>query len=368
MIPFGIRGSWGAMPDAAALAELGLTDGWVSAFVYSFDQLDEALARLDPRTRVHTALNNEWAEVGHDWKGWLDACTAFGERFAGRVQVVTAGVELDLWHTQPPVGEPDPQLTPTFAAALANQAGTVLRPKGIRVAPTSLASSGWTEYLRAMVPLCWHKTDLVDLHLYGKRIGGWPAHHAGWQEAREALEQARQISGKPVFSSEAGIKIDDAGGVASQAEWGARLLRLAGELDREQFGPLILFAWHDGVGTDREQGGQAFGMVSPHGRMKPLYYAIREAARALPAQPPHPTPPITEVRMTLEDLERQRWQLLIPDLPYHPSWGIPTYWREHPELGSPIGPEVTLADGSQAQPFVNGTVVWSQAEGARLAA
>lgn len=356
MAEFGIRGSYGSMPKAADLQALGPGVAWVSTLVYSFDQLDETLSELDPTTRVHVVLNNQVAEVGGGWENWGDACKEFARRFAGRVHLVTCGNELDAWHYEPPAGQPDPKLTPVFAAGLANLASEMMGDSGIELAPTSLASSRWPEYLQAMIALCWRRVRKVDLHLYSKRIDGWPVDHPEWQEAREALALARQIGGKPVCSSEAGIKIDDAGGLASQAEWGKRLVGLAADLDPEQYGPLILFAWSDGAGTDKEQGGQAFGLIGPDGHRKPLYYAIQEAVAAAPV--PTPPPPQEDRTVTLEDLYRQRWQLVVPALDYHHAFGIETFWREHPELGSPIGPEVTLDDGTNARPFVNGTVRW----------
>jgi hypothetical protein len=67
---------------------------------------------------------------------------------------------------------------------------------------------------------------------------------------------------------------------------------------------------------------------------------------------------------TLEDLWQVRWSAINTDVPYVPDSGIATFWREHPELGSPLGGEIGLDDGSVAQAFANGIVRWSPDGGA----
>jgi hypothetical protein len=71
---------------------------------------------------------------------------------------------------------------------------------------------------------------------------------------------------------------------------------------------------------------------------------------------------------TLDDVHQERWRALVPDIPYAPDNGIPTFWRQHPELGSPLGAETQLDDGSVAQAFSGGVVIWDATTGARLAA
>lgn len=297
---FGIRGSYGSMPDAAALADIGPGCRAVSIHCYSFDQLDEILGTLPKGMITHIQLNNEWKEVGHDWSGWESACKALGPRFKGRLHWVSCGGELDLWHLQPPVGKPDKRLTPQFAANLVNVASPYLRAAGIKVSTTSLASGGWPEYLQTMVPLCWQAADAVDLHLYVKKIANFPA-YPDWQEASEALDLAHRMSGLPVICSEAGIKVDDAGGLNAQATWGGRLWDLTKSLAPITYPLIVLFAYSDAVGTPAEQGGQAFGMIGANGEKKQLYRVIQNACGgpiALPSEtppPPNPGPQPPEV-------------------------------------------------------------------------
>jgi hypothetical protein len=67
---------------------------------------------------------------------------------------------------------------------------------------------------------------------------------------------------------------------------------------------------------------------------------------------------------TLDDLWQMRWGAINPEIPYAPDNGIATFWREHPELGSPLSAELALDDGSVAQAFANGIVRWSPENGA----
>ncbi len=67
---------------------------------------------------------------------------------------------------------------------------------------------------------------------------------------------------------------------------------------------------------------------------------------------------------TLEDVWQIRWNAINSDIPYLPDGGIAVFWREHPELSSPLGGELGPEDGSVAQAFANGIVRWSPETGA----
>lgn len=70
---------------------------------------------------------------------------------------------------------------------------------------------------------------------------------------------------------------------------------------------------------------------------------------------------------TLDDVFRQRWQAINKKIPYVPENGIPTFWRQHPELGSPLGFEVDIENGAVGQAFTGAVVVWDATSGARIA-
>lgn len=69
---------------------------------------------------------------------------------------------------------------------------------------------------------------------------------------------------------------------------------------------------------------------------------------------------------TVEDSLLVRWRLFVPDCPYNAPFGIPTFWRAHPELGSPLEHERDLGGGVKVQSFAGGTVRWTPDVGAEL--
>ena len=73
----------------------------------------------------------------------------------------------------------------------------------------------------------------------------------------------------------------------------------------------------------------------------------------------------------LTDLPVMRWRAIKPKLACNQDAAIYKFWLAHPELGSPIGPEVDLAEdhstpAAVGQVFANGIVIWDAANGARL--
>lgn len=76
---------------------------------------------------------------------------------------------------------------------------------------------------------------------------------------------------------------------------------------------------------------------------------------------------------SLEEAYRRRWFAVRSETtvgPYHHSFGIPTFWRAHPELGSPITKEMDLdsTPGGKVQVFTGGIVQWLPDQGASLVA
>jgi len=69
---------------------------------------------------------------------------------------------------------------------------------------------------------------------------------------------------------------------------------------------------------------------------------------------------------TINDLQAKRWNAIDPTIPFAPDNAILRFWLEHPELGSPLGPETALDDGSVGQAFANGVLTWTAASGVAL--
>ncbi len=323
-------------PDAAECAALGLSEGdYLRLHAYSLTELEAALKVIPAGIKVILTPNNELAEVGWDWGGWEDAMRQIAGRFSDRVAICGCGVELDLWHLQSPSGENDPRLTPGFAAELVRSAAAILHPAGIQVAMSSVASGRWPRYLSEMASYCRDVADYADLHLYMKRVDGVP-NDPNWQSAQVALDQATYLAGVPVLSSEAGIKVDDAGGLEWQASWAGGLVNLQSPL-------VCYFAWSDAVGTPSEQGGQAFGALDPDGSRKPVWYVLQRLfggpSSQPPAAPPEPTDPYFELGFA-------RWAALEPKL-----------------IGKALRRQVGVGQGWATIPTSKGALSWVDGQG-----
>lgn len=68
--------------------------------------------------------------------------------------------------------------------------------------------------------------------------------------------------------------------------------------------------------------------------------------------------------MTLDDAiakaHLKRWNLVKTTIPYVAEYAFPTYFRQHPEIGSPIDNEYSV-DGSdiKIQPFTGAVLKWT---------
>lgn len=342
MSGFGLCVSYGSMPDTLELRRLGMVgpSRWIRIHFGSgggsFDRVDEMLASVDQTTRVIVNLNNECAEIGHDWRNWDEAVAYFARRFRGRVDAVTCGNELDIWHWQPPIGKPDPRLTPRFAGELARRAAPHLRGVGMRCVLGPVASGRWFDYLRDAATVAGDAVDWVDLHLYSKVAGGVPA-GTDWQTVRAALEQAHAITGKPVICSEAGIPVVHAGGFDAQAAWARGLYADTAALPDETYPFVCYFAWANSVGASHEQDLNGFGLRDGNMSPLPAWYAFAEVAGGVE---PAPTPTPAGAPRFLEGFGR--WKALEPEL-----------------LGDPIEDESGPIEGISAQRTTTGLLFWA---------
>jgi uncharacterized protein with LGFP repeats len=70
---------------------------------------------------------------------------------------------------------------------------------------------------------------------------------------------------------------------------------------------------------------------------------------------------------TEHDAHLVRWKMIkSTGIPYNPENAIPTYFREHAELGSPLGPELPRDGGGVVQAFTGGVVRWTAESGVEL--
>jgi hypothetical protein len=260
----GIVTNQGLLPTIEDLANLGSLDGWIRILVVDMDMFDRDLQAMQwPDTvNICALLEGQTKGVGNDFVGWVPTIQEFAQRFKGRVQAVECANELDIWHWQPPENhDPDPKLTPAFAADLVRQASPILRGAGMKVIAPAVASGRWFDYLGEMSPLIGDAADWQAFHPYGKKIDNHPPND-GWQELREALDQAFALAGRPLALTELGVKVGEAGGFAGQAEYVKRLFGLAVNLPPSMLAFFCYFAWKDEVGIEGEG---SFGLVEDDG-------------------------------------------------------------------------------------------------------
>jgi len=279
-----------AMPERAELEALG--PDLIRIFTYSFSELDRALAELPSGVQVVVTINGEWAEVQQDYSGWIEAARDFGPRFQGRVQYIALGNEWDLWHLEPPIGAPDPKLTPEWSARMAADVAAIYAEFGMQPILPSVASGQWPHYLDRMVAEYKRLTTVpawADLHLYVKSIAGHPARD-GWQEAGAALRAALDIAQMPVCSTEGGIKVGDAGGADAHAEWTRRFVHLAHSLNPAKYPFVSLFCHSDRGGAPGEQWDHGFGLRTPNLTQRPAWQAFKTASDAYSGESAPRTP------------------------------------------------------------------------------
>jgi hypothetical protein len=350
------RGAW---PDAFELAALGAA--WVRTIVYTFDELDAVLANHPPEVKVIALLNSENDVVRSDLSGWGGAIEQLAGRFAGRVHAVECLNEWDL------LGIPA-----EVAAGCVRTAGPILASAGIGCLLGSVAGPHWTVALpQAVGLLSPEELALVTgacLHPYGKSVRGFPPGFT-FGEIDEAVVTAHQLSGLPIYLTEFGIKLSDAGGEAGQRAYFQQTYEVLRELPSDVLAAACYFCWSDRIGAPEEQGDHAFGLRRRDDTPRPaheLCCAVAEAG-ALPFDPTGgqaPTPArraqaeAARVRVfghagpyRVEELQVAAYRVAewgparpIAIVPESPAF---RYWQGHKEVGPAATPELEVhpADG-----------------------
>jgi len=263
------------LPTTGDLMALGLTNGWVRCLVRDLDAFDRSLQELAwPSTvRICALLEGQTAGVGGNFQGWDETIARFAEMFRGRVAAVECANELDIWHFQPPIGEPNPLLTPEFAGELVRRASGPLRAAAMTVIAPAVASQHWVDYLDRMAQAIGDAADVQAFHPYGKKIDGFPD-QSDWGELSEAITTARGKARRPLALTEIGVKLDEVGGREGQRTYMERLLTLMSEpaTDVDFF---CYFAWKDKIGIAREGD---FGIAEEDGSLRGAGFALQVGA------------------------------------------------------------------------------------------
>jgi hypothetical protein len=339
----GIVVNQGFLPSAEDLASVGLLQGWVRCLVTDVEQFDRDLQSLGwpSSVRLCALLEGQTQGVGNDFAGWRSTIRNFAPSFQGRVHAVECANELDIWHLQPPIGDPNPELTPAFAADVVLTASPFLRAAGMQVIAPAVASGRWFDYLAEMTDRMGDAADLQAFHPYGKKIENHPP-HAEWEELTDAVGRAREIARRPLALTELGVKVGEAGGPAGQAEYVRRLFGLMHQQPPGAVEFFCYFAWKDGIEVPGEG---VFGLIEAGGRWRA---ACREFQRAcggpseLPSRPVVP-PPAEELRFQMGFAQ---WASLEPEL-----------------LGNPTENESSPHPGLALQRTTRGLLLWANLDG-----
>jgi hypothetical protein len=264
---------------------------------YMSDELWLAVQKLQGTVPVCALVEGQTGGFGDpfhdgDWRGAKKAAAAVAS--IEGVGWVEMGNELDLWGI--PV---------EMAVKLTTVMAPLIAARGKRPILTSVASSGWQEYLERLVEmlprevaeLCW-----ANVHPYGRRALGFPAWFGwgadGWQaEAAYALERGRELTGLPCVASESGIKLGDANhdnnefeddlDDHAQAIFVEKWIQSFNSLDPTQYPFACYFAWADIVGTSSEQGEYAFGLRRHDWSTRPSWDVFsRMMGGVTPPEPP----------------------------------------------------------------------------------
>lgn len=375
---FGIVCTSRVLPPPGEQAALGVR--WTRAILYSLDEIPALLDQVGSG-RLILALNNENSTVGGDWSGWENALHAIAS-YGSRIAAVQCGNRLDaFWAAN------DQDCPPTFGASLVNRAQAILRPSGISTLLSSVEGERWQEWLEEAAGMC--VPNGVCLQPYGQRPDGFAVAGWGFGELRAAITQAYELSGGyPVYLTEVGVKLADAGGEGGQAQYARALVETIASLGARIVPAACYFAFRDDVGTPDEQGASAFGLRRPDGSARPAWLAYQQAiVAAVRASPPSDDPvplpsrePVSEQNGAtvldvgdddpvdaLSPTERAfaaLWRAQVPNLALNPDAAFYQAWRTNPEaMGSPVSGEIADDDGSVVQAFARGVWRWTGGAG-----
>lgn len=248
-----------AWANAEELRALGARS--VRTIVYDFDHLDAALRDHPPDVRVIVVLDTRFPGVGRDLtdlSGWKAAVRELADRFAGRVWALEC---LSTWDTL--------DIEASRAVACARSAGRILRDTGsdIRCLLGSVAGPRWMlrlhEAERLLTPEDRELLAGACFHPYRKNARGFPGFdHPRFEhgEIDVAVQDAHDIVRLPIWVTELGVRLGQAGGETGQAQYLRNALNLLGALQSDVLAAAIYRCWWDPAGPPHERGEHAFGL------------------------------------------------------------------------------------------------------------
>jgi hypothetical protein len=248
-----------AWANAEELRALGAS--CVRTVVYDFDHLEAALRDHPPDVRVIASINTRHPGVGRDLtdlSGWEATVRTLAERFAGRVWALEC---LSTWDTL--------DIEPGTAVACARSAGQILREtgSGISCLLGSVAGPRWIAKLHAAAQLLTAADrELLSgacFHPHKKNARGFPGFDYRRFEHGEidiAVQDAHDIVQMPIWVTELGVRLGQAGGETGQAHFLRNAFDLLGALPTSVLAAATYHCWWDPAGAPHERGDHAFGL------------------------------------------------------------------------------------------------------------
>jgi hypothetical protein len=249
----------GAWPDAHELRALGV--GCVRGTVTDFEQFEAALHGVPRDVRVIAMLGVEHLSIDGEPAGllaWDAVVRAFAARFGSRVWALEC---LSGWNER--------GLSPAAAVGCARNAGRILREAGAEIVCLLGAATGpdWLPSLQAAARLLSAADrELVRgaaFHLHGRNARGFPGFNHGRYDHGEidiAVQNAHDVIQLPIWATEFGVPLQQAGGEGGQARYVRDALDLLGALPREVLAAATYFCWQDAPRGRHQQHGHAFGL------------------------------------------------------------------------------------------------------------
>jgi hypothetical protein len=269
----------------------------VRTIVYDFDHLEVALREHPPDVRVIAVLDTRHPGVGRDLSnlsGWESTVREFADRFAGRVWALEC---LSTWDVL--------DIEASTAVACARIAGRILRDSRSDVSCLlgSVAGSRWIERLREAASLLTSADrEVLDgacFHPHKKNARGFPGFDHRRIEHGEidiAVQDAHDIVQMPIWVTEFGVRLGQAGGESGQAQYLRNALDLLGALPSDVLAAATYHCWWDVAGAPHQRGDHAFGLrredvFDPDLDSAPrqAWYAFAEAAGGTGMPPVKPT-------------------------------------------------------------------------------
>ena len=233
----------------------------VRTIVYDFDDLEAVLQEHPPDVRVIAVVTTRYPGVGRDLtdlSGWESAVRQFAARFAGRVWALEC---LSAWDTL--------DIDASTAVACARSAGRILRStgSGIMCLLGPVAGPRWiTRLHEASQLLTDDDRELLAgacFHPHQKNARGFPGFdHLRFEhgEIDVAVQDAHDIMRMPIWVTEFGMQLGQAGGETGQAQFLRNAFDLFRALPTSVLAAATYHCWWDPAGAPHQRGDHARGL------------------------------------------------------------------------------------------------------------